>query len=293
MGIFPSLESVQDIDSAPIGVKFTTLEYTLDSFLQKLCDPNFGAHQIESEIRANYFRYVDLDNFKKPQTKSAIKKIWCNERFLKGLLSILNNETLQLLKLDIITFNTIVYDIISLDPPESIKRLILQISAHMNIDVIVPLRAIMDDFSANMVAICARSSLDNERLKVERLNFSMIHLCNRESFTIENIIYVYSKFYLEDFSTLFLYTVINEITISEKEKNIHDKICLAVLYILDSMTSVEITKVLKRYISYLQLYGLPKKKSIWIHFKTLPKGKFDRILKIIEDLETNYEIKFP
>ena len=39
MGLFKSLGSISDIEPTPtIGVKFTTIEYTLDSFLNKIED---------------------------------------------------------------------------------------------------------------------------------------------------------------------------------------------------------------------------------------------------------------
>ena len=89
MGFFKSLDEITEIEDAPIGVKFSTVEYTFDSFLEKIEDGSLSDNKIRSNIEYSYNIYLDYDNFKNPNTRKIFQKLWTNERFLKNLLEVL------------------------------------------------------------------------------------------------------------------------------------------------------------------------------------------------------------
>lgn len=289
--IFPSLESIPVIDSAPIGVKFTTIEHRLDSFLEQLEDSNYTDHRIHCTIEDEYIDFLNYDHMYDSYNRKIFLKIWTNERFLRGFLHVLRKKQLKISMLEIICFNKIAYDYIANygETNYDISNLFLQIASYMNRDVIVPLQAISTETVATSIAIAARSSY-NEQEKVERLNN---HLINYEQeFTVKEIIYIYSKFYMNDFSTLFLYTITGESKkLEEKQKRTWDNICSAIITILDSMPSVEILKVIKHYGGYLDIHD---NIQIRIKLKSLEKApQFQRIAHVIHDVEMNYGYAIP
>lgn len=289
--IFPSLESIPVIDSAPIGVKFTTIEHRLDSFLEQLEDSNYTDHRIHCTIEDEYIDFLNYDHMYDSYNRKIFLKIWTNERFLRGFLHVLRKKQFKISMLEIICFNKIAYDYIASygEKNYDISNLFLQIASYMNRDVIVPLQAISTETVATSIAIAARSSY-NEQEKVERLNN---HLINYEQeFTVKEIIYIYSKFYMNDFSTLFLYTITGETKkLDEKQKRTWDNICSAIITILDSMPSVEIAKVIKHYGGYLDIHDSI---LIRIKLKSLEKApQFQRIVHVIHDVEMNYGYAIP
>ena len=58
MSYFNSLDSIKDMESTPIGVNFSTIEYTYDSFLKSL--DTMGDFKIREIIQ--YGDYLDYDN---------------------------------------------------------------------------------------------------------------------------------------------------------------------------------------------------------------------------------------
>lgn len=241
MGIFNSLDSVTPTESTPVGVKFTTVEYTFDSFLEKILNNDLTDHQIRNKIIFSYSQFMNYDNLISPETKKVLRKIWINNRFLKNLYHVLQEGKISVDIIDTKTVNKIVFDYCfnTEDNNQETKTLMFKIVDILNFDLKLVLSSIMQPNNASQLALLSRSSLSNKEC-IYRVN----EYISKFDFSLDNIIYIYSKLYLKDFSTLFLYTMIN---ISEKNKTI-DR---AMIAILESMSSIEIEKVLRRYGSYL------------------------------------------
>lgn len=290
MGFFESLDIIQpEIENAPIGATFSTIEYTFDSFLNKLNDGTISDNKIQSNILYSYNIYLDYDNFKNPKTRLIFQSLWTNIRFLKNFLHVLktnDNIVNSLKKYNITAINTITYDYYCITNNEQkdseVLALLLDISMLLSMKYIIPLCTIMETNSALFITVAKFSSFDQDKC-VRRLNEFIINL--GYDFSIKDIIYIYSIFYNEGFAILFNYTMIcddnHQILDNPLSRKNYDNISLAILNILNSMTSMEIYKVLKQYGSYITLMN--KIASVRFSMKTL-SNDYSRVLSIVEQL---------
>ena len=152
MGFFKSLDNIQpEIENTPIGVNFSTVEYTFDSFLKKIEDGSMSDKKIQSDILYSYGTYLDYDNFKDIKTRTIFQSLWTNTRFLRNFLEVLNKnpniaESLKTFKLT--TINTISYDYYcgSNELKDSeVLDLLLDICITVDMKFIIPLCTIMGD----------------------------------------------------------------------------------------------------------------------------------------------------
>lgn len=295
MGFFKSLDNIQpEIENAPIGVNFSTVEYTFDSFLKKIEDGSMSDNKIQSNILYSYNTYLDYDNFKDIKTRTVFQSLWTNVRFLKNFLEVLKNnsaivESLKTFKLT--TINTIAYDYYCAtnnDMKDSeVLNLLLDICRLVDMKYVVTLCTIMDVNSALFITMSRFSSFDQDKC-VHRLNDFIIRL--GYEFTIRDIVYIYSRFYNEGFSSLFNYTMICDDTVQYKEpgdKKNYDNISLAIINILNSMTSDEIYKVLKQYGNYVALMN--KGTSVRFSLRSLSTD-YSRVTDVVEKLNSEYMI---
>ena len=295
MGFFKSLDNIQpEIENTPIGVNFSTVEYTFDSFLKKIEDGSMSDKKIQSDILYSYGTYLDYDNFKDNKTRTIFQSLWTNVRFLRNFLEVLTKnpnivESLKTFKLT--TINTISYDYYCATSNESkdseVLSLLLDICRVVDMKFIIPLCTIMDTDSALFITMAKFSSFDQDKC-VHRLNEFIIRL--GYDFTIKNIIYIYSRFYNEGFATLFNYTMICDDTvqyIDARDKKNYDSISLAIINILNSMTSDEIYKVLKQYGNYIALMN--KGTSVRFSLRSL-SADYNRVSDVVEKLNSEYMI---
>lgn len=240
MGIFKSLDSVST-ESTPVGVKFITVEYTFDSFLEKMINNDLTNYQIRNKIIFSYSQFMNYDNLINPDTKKVLRKIWTTKKFLDNLYYILQENKISVDIIDTKTVNKIVFDYCfdTENSDQEIKDIMIKIIDILNFDLKLVLSSVMKPIDASQIALLSRSSFSNKEC-ICRVN----KFISKFDFTIDNIIYIYSKLYLNDFSTLFLYTMINT-------SDVNKTIDRSMITILESMSSIEIEKVLRRYGSYL------------------------------------------
>lgn len=292
MGFFKSLDEMEpEIEDVPIGANFSTVEYTFDSFLKKIEDGSISDNKIRSNIEYSYNIYLDYDNFKNPNTRRIFQSLWTNERFLKNLLEVLKNNPNILNSLrsfHITTINTIANDYHSIDNENEkdslIVNLLLDICRVVDMKYIIPLSTIMNTNSALYITMMKFSSFDQDKC-VKRLNDFIITI--GIDFSVKDIIYIYSIFYNEGFSTLFNYTMIYcDYYFSNKlQEKINDNISLAIINILNSMTSEEIFKVLKQYGNYISLTN--KGGKVRFSLRNL-SNDFSRVSNIVDNLNSDY-----
>ena len=113
MGFFKSLDSIdQTIESNPIGLKISTIEYNIDSFLKNINDNSLSKVTIQNNIIYGLSSYMNYDNFQNENNKRFVQ-LWTNVIFLKNLLEILKNNKSILMTVKntyITTVNKIAYD---------------------------------------------------------------------------------------------------------------------------------------------------------------------------------------
>src|SRR5574344_19849 len=290
MGYFASLDSIpKDIESASIGVKFNTVEFNFDSFLKKIEDGSIYDTKIQAIILYSLTTYLDYDNFTSPNTREIFQKLWTNDKFLTNLLKVLrdpkNKEDLKSIKgFHITGVNKIVYDYFCLHSTEletnRTLELLLQVVTEIDKDYISVLSTEIGEQAALYLTMAAKCSFKAD-VCVTELNRYITKLGYQ--FTIQNIIFIYSKFYSKGFSTLFNYTMT---TIypdqSREEEDMTTNINLALLYIMENMPSDEITTVLKQYSTYITLMQKAK-----VRFSLQHLTNFPRISSIVEILDND------
>lgn len=295
MSYFNSLDSIKDMESTPIGVNFSTIEYTYDSFLKSL--DTMGDFKIREIIQ--YGDYLDYDNFNNPKTRSVFKQLWTNKRFLENLLVLLDRNKVFLNKarnLYMISINKIIYDyyIASMNEQKDseIMNLLLKIADVMDYNFILKLSTITDTTSAKFLALSRFSSFDKRKC-INRLNEFIMNI--GYEFSIKNIIYIYQVFYDSNFSELFNATMLevdNYNPENENSKKMYDNISYAIINILNSMVGEEMRITLKSYASYLMLINLNDNSSIRFSLKNLDPV-FKRVSENVEYVSYTYSLNIP
>lgn len=288
---FKSLENLDDNKDKSkdkvVGIRYCTFDYSAESFLDKLLNTILSDVKIQDIIR--YGNYLDYDNLNNTKTRTVFQQLWTNERFLRNLLYLLRNDEKFLYKartIHIYSINHIIYDYYSdnINAKNSIVDLLLEIAEIVDFNYILPLTTIMDKSAARMISI-ANFSSPVKGVCHTRFNNFITKL--GYDFSVNNIIYIYSKFYSKRFSDLFISIMTDEQdydTLPPIEKKIYDNITLATLHILDSMSDNNIRATIKAYGSYLMLldfkgrvrFSLNGLSSDWV-----------RITNIVEEIKNN------
>lgn len=281
MGLFQSLDSIEHIESTPIGVSFTTIEYTNISFLENIKNGKLSDIKIRDVIK--YGNYLDYDNFNNAKTRAIFQELWTNIRFINNVLTLLNideNFLNMARKIYCTSINKIVYDYYSdtsIEKDSDVLDTLLRIAYIVNYKYILRLSSMVGDKTASFICLGRFSSFDKRKC-VERLNSFIINL--GYDFSVNDIIKIYSIFYLDSFTEVFINTMFD--TNQESINNQYDNISLALLYILEDMNSGEISKVLRAYSSNIMLLNLDKK--LRFSMKNIAE-EFIKIKNVISDLE--------
>lgn len=290
MGFFKSLDSIdQTIESNPIGLKISTIEYNIDSFLKNINDNSLSKVTIQNNIIYGLSSYMNYDNFQNENNKRFVQ-LWTNVIFLKNLLEILKNNKSILMTVKntyITTVNKIAYDYYyeqfnlnsNLEWKKEVSDLLIEICNTVNYNYIIPMSTIMHLSTASFISMSRFSSFE-QKIGIERFNNMIIG--SGVSFSVKDIIYIYSLFFSEGFSSLFnVIMTSNSDNIKDSEQlHVYNNISLAVLNILNSIPSKEIYLVLKKYSLYISFFNI---KSTRFSLKNL-SNDFKRVNDVVEIL---------
>lgn len=281
MSLFKSLDNLKDEQEIIVNPKFSTIGFTYDSFLKKLEDGILGDNKIKTEIiNGNFFNY---DLFDDPKIRTTFQKIWTNKIFLRNVIELLDSDKVyrdKIISSNLTSINHIVYDYItSKNANEEISLLMYDLAKVVDYSYIIKLCAIMPLDIAKIITLARFSSFDN-RIAIDRFN-NAICTCGLD-FSKKNIITIYSIFFSEGFSPLFNITMTTNIeTFADRgQKKIYDMISLALLDILEIMTSADIYKVLYNYSEYVSLSNIT---TIRFSMRSL-SDDYSRINSVIEEL---------
>ena len=288
MSIFQSLDKLdlEEIEiptlSGSLNTSFSTIEYGYKTFLDKIIDGSLSDIQIDMDILINYYQYCDSDNFENADTQFVFRSLWTNQRYLESFLRVLPNLKLSLFEKS--TIAKIAYDYYSsipvaerLNSSNIVKMLLLEISKQVFSEKIIPLTTMMKEESALFIVLSRYSSFNIQKC-VDRVNNMIIKL--GYDFSVKQIIYIYSKLFIDCFSKLFIYTmvyIVDESTLTPIQIDLNNRISIAILVILNSMPTIEMNKVLNEYSSYCGLYAKPVRFSL----KTID-GDYDRLKPLLD-----------
>lgn len=286
-------------DSSSYGDLFTTVEYSIDSFLRKIEKGELSDIYIQNKILYSGDILTNYDNFVNPATREVFQKLWTNVKFLENFLFVASNMNISFDLNSIICINKIAYDYYCPNnttvkelKDSQVLNLLLAISDSVNRTLITVLTKVMNYDTARFFALVYRSSSKQEEC-IKRVNDCIIGL--GQQFSVDDIIYIYSKMYDDNFGTLFIHTMIN-CKIDENLKNNsvgmlnYQNISKAIVDILESMTTRDIEKVLKRYSTYI---SLTNSQIIRFSLKDLPSTIYPRIVSMCFHLIKDEDVFIP
>ena len=287
--LFESIQNKKDEELPELRTNacFTVVGYSIDSLLENIKNASFSERKIQSLLKININDLLDFDRFECIGTVEQMRELWQNQVFLKCFLDLatndqaFNNTINRGYKNEI---NKLIFDyVFSAELKEKdpkIKDLYIAIAKAVNAREIIPFTTIMPMDLAWAICVYRYSDL-NESVCAANLNQAIVY--SGVELSIKDIIYVYSRFYLENFGQLFCTTmtvVTPVIDNNPLHMKMNDRITWAILYILDSMTSADIRKVLERYHGYLSIYKIS---DVRFNITGLSED-FARINRVVERL---------
>ena len=269
MSLFPSLDDIEDneepkINSKGLNITFSTIEYTYGTFANKLLDGSMSDYQIQQDICNHYDRYCNYDNFQNPSLRDAFIKIWTNKTFLGNFNTILlqNKKMKEAIKLYNRFICKITYDYYSekvapTNAEDEICNLLFTIVNTLNESKIIPITNYMYNAHALFVVLAANSSFDYSEC-INRVNYFIVK--GLQYLDITQIVDLYGKVFGNLRFTVIFTTVMSDVpkdldTYNPAELSMYHKITSAILVILNSITSIEIKKVINGYDNYLRING--------------------------------------
>lgn len=255
MGLFPIMNEesgVKSPDSKINKVKetnlFHTIEYEFDTIVSKIKNiDNIDDNHIKDIIKRQHSLILNYDLFlMDSETRKEAQTLFSNKRFLSNLLDIIG--LLDISYHEKICLNKLAYDYYQNDikDPE-VSNLLFQLTTAVNGKDVVVLSGILGMSGAKTLAMIRNSSFKEEKC-IHRVNTYIIK-CGMNLST-QSIINIYC-FLFDRFSTLFNYTMLesspSELSLTPSELNNYNSISLAIIAILDSMTSNDILTVIRNY----------------------------------------------
>ena len=240
------------------NINFPVANYSLDTLLKNIIDGTFSTEKVKSLIRFDIDDFLNYDKFEQPESRKQMQELWTNKFFLNCFLKCLieDNGFVDIMSGYKKEINVIIFDYVfaenDMTKDSEVRDLFIQIAKAVNIKDIIPLLTIMNPDLAWQIAVCRYSSLSETKC-VQKLNDAIIF--SGADFSIEDIIYIYSRFYPENFKDLFKVTITQTFdvgSLTDLQMKLNDRISWAILYILNSMTSMDIYRVLTEYDSYYE-----------------------------------------
>ena len=255
MGLFPIMNEesgVKSPDSKMNKVKetnlFHTIEYEIDTIVSKIRNiDNIDDNHIKDIIKRQHSLILNYDLFlMDSETRKEAQTLFSNKRFLSNLLDIIG--LLDISYHEKICLNKLAYDYYQNDiKDQEVSNLLFQLTTSVNGKDVVVLSGILGMSGAKTLAMIRNSSFKEEKC-IHRVNTYIIK-CGMNLST-QSIINIYC-FLFDRFSTLFNYTMLEsappELSLTHSEMDNYNGISLAIIAILDSMTSNDILTVVRNY----------------------------------------------
>lgn len=288
MELFPSLKSLgsselsRDISHETFIPIFHSIEYQLSTIVEKISNiDNLNENEIKNIILRQHEMILNYDLFlKSDESRNYAQQLFSNKRFLQIFSQIVG--LLNLSRDEIVCVNKLAYDYYILpsnykDP--EVSNLLLQISYQINNLLVIRLSGKLGMNGARILSMIANSSFKQEK-NIHRVNTFLVK-CN-VALSVQDIIDIYCTLY-DKFMYPFIYTMLESVNgnLTEDQKKRYDYISIAILTILDSMTSEDIKKILYNYAYTLKLF--PNLNNVRFALKSAKS--YTRIQQIIKEIE--------
>lgn len=276
------------LDQCLTGSFFRTIEYEISDLVKKIENiDNIDEKEIRDIIIRQHQMILNYDLFlSTPETRSQTLKLFTNKKFLFILQDTI--KVIQLSRHEIICLNKLAYDYYILpDKDQEISDLLYGSTIVVNLKQVTVLSGIYGLHNAQILAII-RNSTFTEQKAVHRVNTYLIR-CNLD-LTVDQIVSTYCYLF-ERFTDTFIYTMLEPrpSDLTEVQYKKYDNISLAILRMMDSLTSSDIQKLLLDYGFTLMNANV---KSVRFSFKTIKA--YPRITSQLNIIDLNYpEINIP
>lgn len=289
MGVFESLESIEEMDSSPVGVSFSTLEYTKESLVKNVTNGTFSTTKIRSIIFNNMDTYFNYDRIKDPTTKQSFITLWSNMNFLNAVLSLMVEPYIRKIRQTYIRdINTIINDIlyyanIDCSPTYEFYKARVSILDALNRDTYLKFQS--TGFSDDMARTITHDMYTFMN-KWMAYKFVMSDIGKWDSVvSVNDFIYMLSVFCSVGFSDWFNFFMTFQfdpmVSAASAEMN-YKHVLEATINILESMSDNEMFKVLTQYSGYITLTQQSK-----VAMSLRDIGNFPRIKAMVKYCSEN------
>lgn len=284
--LFPSFgearenESLAKLNEVQHGSLFHSIEYEISGILNKISDiDNINDDEIKQIIIRQHTMILNYDLFlMNSDTRKQAQKLFTNKKFLKCFLDVIGTINLSIHEKTCI--NKLAYDYyVYYEKDKEISDLLFNITTWVNGNEVLTLSGILGINGARMLSMIRHSSF-KEKKNVHRVNTFIIK-CGID-LSVQNIIDIFCFLY-ERFTPLFLYSMleVKPSGLTQDQSNRFDAISMALLIMLDSLTSVDMKKLLCDYAFTLNMI----RGNTSVRFSLRSAKAYTRVLNIIKDIE--------
>lgn len=263
-------------------VLFDNVEYSIESICHMIDDiNNLDENKMKNIILRQYDTILDYDLFlSSNETRKLAQNLFTNKNFLS-----LFNDMIGLLDLNInqiICVNKLAYDYyVSENNNKEISDLLMNISSQVNNNLTMKLSTIIGINGGRILSMISRSSFKREK-NIHRVNTFLLR-CGI-NLSVQDIIDIYCKLFSDGITYPFIYSMLeSKNNISENQQIMFDRISLAWIEILDSLTFSELCYLLAQYGAFLK-YSIKPNTNIRFSLKTVSNI---RIQKAVENVEND------
>lgn len=281
MSTFPSFKDLPS-ENKYVKTKFTITEYKIKDIVNKINDiDNLDDNEIKDIIVRQHNTILNYDLFlKDSETRKLAQELFTNKKFLNIFISIIN--IIPLSEHEKTCLNKLAYDYYILkDKDEEVSNLLLQISNIINYRQVVRLSAYLGMNAARSLSMISDSSFKQEK-NIHRINVFLVK-CNI-SLSIQDLVNILCTLF-NHFTYPFIYSMLElkPDNLTNEQNKRFDDISLALIAMLDSMTSDDMYKVLYAYGYTLRIYNI---ESEYVRFKLKELKGYNRIQTIINKVES-------
>lgn len=285
MDLFPSFSlAEEDSSSAKLNqIKseplFTTTEYQISAIVDKIKDiDNLDEKAMKDIILRQHSMIFNYDLFlKSRKDRYFAYTLFTNKKFLKLFLDVAG--LIDFSQHERICINKLTYDYyISTNKDEEISNLLYLISTVVNGTQVLLLSSDLGLDNARLLSMIRNSTFKDEKA-VHRVNTFLIK-CNM-MLSAQNMINIFCNLFSR-FTTPFIYTMLETrpSNLDENQYKKFDNISIAMLEILNSVTSSDIYKVLSDYAMTLRMFP-----NVKVRFPLKSVKSYPRITAQIKNVE--------
>ena len=293
MSLFPSLqvedESFNKLNQLQQGSLFHSIEYELSDIVKKIKNiDNLDENEIKRIIVRQHSMILNYDLFlMSNETRQNAQILFQSEKFLRCFLDVV--RLINISSHEKICINKLAYDYY-INPNgcnNVISDLLYRLTTEVNGKEVIVLSGILGLRDAQILSMIRNSTFNIEKA-VHRVNTFLVKCNNDLSVTAITSIYCHL---FERFTDVFIYTMMEPepISMTPLMKKKYDNISIAILEMMNSLSSHDIRKVLYDYGYILSMVKVNTK----IRFALRTAQRCNRIISVVKSIEIQDNLYIP